>query len=274
MSVLKAMVRELLPPALANWIRQLQTKQISFEGEFPSWEKARARCTGYDAEEILVKVLDSSLKVKRGEAAFERDSVVFACIEYSYPLLSGLMWAAAKNGGRLNVLDFGGALGSTYFQNRKFLQMLPELGWNVVEQVHYVDAGRANIQEGPLRFYQTIEGCLKENQPNVVLLSSVLQYMKDPFDLIKKISCIGANALIVDRTPFSTYDKDKIVIQRVPSSIYDVSYPMWVFSQSKFMEMIDEDWSLVASTLSLDGRAQSISGLEFSFQYKLLGASF
>jgi putative methyltransferase (TIGR04325 family) len=39
-------------------------------------------------------------------------------------------------------------LGSSYFQNRKFLQSLPDVRWNVVEQPHYVDAGRKYIEEG------------------------------------------------------------------------------------------------------------------------------
>ena len=73
------------------------------------------------AQDILDKVLAATLKVKQGQAVFERDSVLFDEIEYSWPLLAGLMWAAASNGGKLNVLDFGGALGSSYYQNRKFL---------------------------------------------------------------------------------------------------------------------------------------------------------
>ena len=41
-------------------------------------------------------------------------------MEYQFPLLSGLLYAAARDGG-LSVVDFGGALGSTYFQCRDFL---------------------------------------------------------------------------------------------------------------------------------------------------------
>lgn len=268
---LRSAVLSWLPPILVKAIRWICWRGgISFEGDFATWEQASACCTGYDAEGILAKVLEATLKVRRGEAAFERDSVVFDEIEYAWPVLAGLMWASARNGGCLNVLDFGGALGSSYFQNQKFLQTLPEVRWNIVEQAHYVDAGRANIQNDQLHFYKTIEECLIENQPNVVLLSSVLQYLKSPIDIIKKLSNAGAACLIIDRTPFSAHNKDKIFIQRVPPSIYAASYPMWVFSEQAFMNMLDTDWHLVASNLSTEGFVQSTERFEFSFQGLLL----
>jgi putative methyltransferase (TIGR04325 family) len=196
--------------------------------------------------------------------------VLFGRTEYAWPVLAGLMWAAARNGGRLNVLDFGGALGSSYFQNRKFLQTLPQVRWNVVEQAHYVEAGQASIQDEQLRFYYTIDECLSNNQLNVVLLSSVLQYLKSPIDRIKMLSGVGAGCLIIDRTPFSTHGKDKLVIQRVPSSIYAASYPMWVFSLQGFMKILDANWRMVASNQSPEGLVQSTRGFEFSFQGMLL----
>jgi putative methyltransferase (TIGR04325 family) len=270
MSELKSTAREWLPPAMVRWIRQIRGEGIRFEGDFASWEDARARCTGYDADEILAKVLTSTLKVKKGKAAFERDSVIFDEIEYAWTVLAGLMWAAAKNGGELNVLDFGGALGSSYFQNRKFLQTLSSVHWNVVEQAHYVEAGRNFIQDEKLRFYKTLEECLAENQPNVILLSSVLQYLESPFEIVHKLNEIGASCLIFDRTPLSLNEKDKLVIQKVPSAIYSASYPMWIFSLPELKQRLAKNWSLIASSLSPEGNTQTKNGFEFSFQGFLL----
>lgn len=270
MSVLKALTRDWLPPILVRWIRQVRGGGIRFEGDFVTWEEACAHCTGYDAEEILAKVLAATLKVKRGEAVFERDSVLFEEIEYAWPVLVGLMWAAARSGGSLNVLDFGGALGSSYFQNQKFLQSLPDVRWNVVEQPHYVEAGRKHIQDEHLSFYKTLEECLAENQPNVILLSSVLQYLESPIELIGKLNKVGALCLVVDRTPFSLHGKNKLVAQKVPAAIYSASYPMWIFSLPEFKQLLEENWCLVASNLSPEGYVRTTSGFEFSFQGMLL----
>jgi putative methyltransferase (TIGR04325 family) len=75
--------------------------------------------------------------------------------------------------GRLTVLDFGGSLGSTYFQNRKFLNFIGDLSWNIVEQPHFVKTGRLYFQNEILHFYYDVEECVKKENPNVLILSSV-----------------------------------------------------------------------------------------------------
>ncbi len=230
MGALRALIRDWFPPAVIRWLIRVRGGGIRFEGKFATWEDASVHCTGYDAQVILDKVLAATLKVKRGEAMFERDSVLFDKIDYSWPVLSGLLWVAAQHGGSLNVLDFGGALGSGYFQNRKFLQALPSIRWSVVEQEHYVAAGREYIQDEVLRFYRSVEECLFENSPNVVLLSSVLQYVPQPYDVIDSIMAAGPQVIIFDRTSFlNEHAEAYITIQQVPDSIYRASYPCHFF---------------------------------------------
>ena len=272
MNILKLIAKNWLPPILLRWIRQARGGSVRFEGCFETWEKASAQCTGYDADDILAKVLEATLKVKNGEAAFERDSVLFDKVEYALPVLSGLMWAAARNGGVLNVLDFGGALGSSYFQNRNFLLTLPSLKWNVVEQSHYVEAGQAYIQDDVVHFYKSIDACLVENMPNVILLSSVLQYLEEPIEIIEKLATVGASVLIIDRTPFVMGKQDMLMIQHVPTSIYQASYPMWAFSESNLMKILNRDWKLFTEILSPEGVVRSTDGLIFSFKGALMGS--
>lgn len=236
---------------------------IRFEGKFASWEEASACCVGYDAESILTKVLAATLKVKRGAAVFERDSVLFDKIEYAWPVLAGLMGAAARNGGRLNVLDFGGALGSSYFQNRNFLETLPEVRWNVVEQAHYVEAGRAHIQDRQLRFYGSIEDCMAENLPSVVLLSSVLQYLPDPSIVIDKIKAIKPGTIILDRTIINHSEAHRIYVQHVPAAIYMATYPCRSLSESLLRRSFGTGYAMTAEFGSLDFPAMSSIDSEF-----------
>lgn len=269
MNGMRLLLKDWVPPIALRAMRQMRGGGIRFEGDYASWDEALTKCSGYDATHILDKVLDATLKVKRGDAAFERDSVLFDEIEYAWPVLAGLMWAAARNGGVLNVLDFGGALGSGYFQNRSFLQALPKVRWNVVEQAHYVQAGQEHIQDAHLHFYPTIEACLAETQPNVILLSSVLQYLSDPLDVLERLSKCNAACLIIDRTPFALDSKDTLVIQHVPSSIYSASYPMWIFSQDEFNQHVASRWKLLASSLSPEGHVKTSHELNFHFQCML-----
>ena len=234
--------------------RRKRDQRIRFDGSYSNWSEALAKCSCYDAVHILDKVLDATRKVKCGEAVFERDSVIFDHIEYAWPVLSGLLWAAARNGGDLNVLDYGGALGSSYFQNQKFFSGLSKLRWNVVEQLHYAEAGRKYIQDEQLRFYKTIEECLLENQPNVVLLSSVLQYVPDPFNCILRLLAFKPDILIIDRTSYhNDGDISSIKIQHVPASIYSASYPCWFFAENEVIKcIVDAGYLCVESFAALD----------------------
>ena len=65
--------------------------EIRFEGSYPTWQDANAQCNGYTSKEILEKILVATLKVKKGEAVYERDSMIFDQIEYSWPVVSVLM---------------------------------------------------------------------------------------------------------------------------------------------------------------------------------------
>jgi len=198
---------------------------------------------------------------------------VFDRIQYSWPVTAGLMWAAAKNGGRLSVLDFGGALGSSYFQHRKFLAELDDVSWSVVEQEHFVQAGREHIQDDRLSFYETIDLCVKVCKPNVILLSSSIQYLGEPYSIIDDLIATGANAFLFDRTPFGDFEKDKILVQHVPDEVYTASYPIRVFSESSLFPFVNNRLYLVESFVSPEGNIDTIYG-GFSFKGLIFSSNF
>lgn len=272
MTSTKALLRDCLPPLVMRRLQQLRRNSLQFEGNYANWAEAARYATGYDTDAILTKVLEATLKVKRGEAAYERDSVVFDQIEHVWPILAGLMWTAVHHQGRLSVLDFGGALGSLYFQHRQFLHGLNELRWNVVEQAHYVERGKALIAEGPLHFYPDIETCLAEQTPNVVLLSSVLQYLPEPLAMLEKLARVDAKVMLIDRTPLANFPENKLLIQHVPSWIYPASYPMWVLSESKLLAHLAQRWRIVSRYPSPEGQVYSREGMSFKFEGFLLEA--
>lgn len=250
-------IKQLVPPLVAEAYERLQCygqkSTYGLSGNYRSWNEAVRDSTGYDSESILEKTRIALLKVKNGEAVCERDSVLFDQIQYSWPLLAGLMWVAAQSEGRLNVLDFGGSLGSTYFQNRQFLRSLHEVRWNIVEQPRHVHTGRQWFEDDRLRFFQRIEDCLADTQPNVVVLSSVLQYLERPYDLLTQLLRLPCKSFLIDRTPFWDGPADRLCVQKVPPSIYPASYPSWIFSKSFFSLRIEkEGGELVAEFESPD----------------------
>lgn len=223
-----------------------------FSGNYASWEEAVKHSTGYCSPLIIERVTEAALKVKRGEAVFERDSVLFDEIQYSWPVIAGLMWIAAQKDNRLSIVDFGGSLGSSYFQARNFLADLRECRWSIVEQKHFVDTGRKHFEDGRLRFYETLDECTTKERPDAVLLSSVLQYLPKPYAFLEDIVRREFSFIIVDRTPFFLKDRDRLTVQKVPASIYPASYPAWILNLGRFQAAMKESYDLVAGFDALD----------------------
>jgi putative methyltransferase (TIGR04325 family) len=232
---MRGLIRRLLPKAIGG--RQGRGA-IVFQGDYPSWEAARQASSGYDAQLILERTREAILKVKRGEAVYERDAVLFDKVQYAFPVLAGLLRAALASEGRLCVLDFGGALGSSYFQCREFLRPVKRLEWLVVEQPAHVACGRRDIQTEALRFYETVESCLARHAPNVLLLSSVLPYLPQPYAMLDQLLQTGIAHVIIDRTPFLRRAGERLTVQTVPASIYPASYPAWFFSEAKLLQAV------------------------------------
>ena len=269
-SALKRWLRPWVPPAIVQILRRPAHHRVSYRAEYATWESALADAGGYDDAAILDKVKDATLRVIRGESAYERDSVVFDHVEISWPVLAGLLWVATRNQDSLRVLDFGGSLGSTYRQNKAYFGDLVEVLWGVVEQPHYVACGRQIDSDDRLRFFETIDECAAEIRPNVVMLGSVLQYLPNPYDVLESLSRTNARVMIVDRTPFSAAMDDRITVQVVPPSIYRASYPSWVFSMDTFGKRVSSEWRIVSVFDSAEGSMVTASGLPVRFQGLLL----
>jgi putative methyltransferase (TIGR04325 family) len=212
---------------------------IEFRGPYASWRAAQEGSDGYDLPAILEKQVAVMLKVRDGKAAWERDSVEFAEIEYSFPVLAALLYAAGRNRNRLSVLDFGGALGGSYYQNRGFLGHLDRLRWRVVEQPHFVAAGKQHFENDTLGFVEDLEQCVAAEMPDVILLSSVLQYLEEPFAFLRRVAALGAPFILIDRSPTLRAQKSRISVQVVPPQIYAASYPCWLFAESEVLAPLE-----------------------------------
>jgi putative methyltransferase (TIGR04325 family) len=110
-----------------------------------------------------------------------------------------------------------------------------------------VKFGQEKIQDDKLKFYFSIQECLAENKPNVVLLSSVLQYLKDPYSWWRECLSLNIPYIIVDRTAFNLNGRQVLVVQNVPQEIYEASYPAWFFNLTEFKKYFQDSYSIVAT---------------------------
>jgi putative methyltransferase (TIGR04325 family) len=253
-SRLRSVARALTPPLIVDAARRLvgrwRQDRIRFEGDYASWAEASAAADGYDAPVILEQTIQATRKVRRGDAAFQRDGVVFQEIEYNYPLAFSLLRAALRHR-RLHVVDFGGALGCTYDQHRRLLGTSVPVRWAVVEQPSHVAAGRREFAGDELTFHETIEEAHAGIDGDVLLLSGVLQCLPDPPGFVRAIADLGFGSVILDRTPFSADERARLTVQRVPAWIHAASYPAWFLAQD-VLEPLAGAYETVASWAALD----------------------
>lgn len=249
---IRGAVRELLPPAALRIARRWTHRdEIRFDGRHENWEVAQGASAGYGHVDILKKVYEAELEVKRGHAADARDGVLFDSIEFSLPVMAALARTACNRSAPLRVLDFGGAFGGMYRQYRAF-GLRAKASWNVVEQPGFVALGR-EFETPELRFHASIEEVLAGGVPDVALFSSVLQYLPHPDAIIERIKAAGVSQVVIDRTPCFEGEEDLITIQHVPAQIYKASYPCRIFSRSRFMRYMEVDYKLVATFTDAGG---------------------
>ena len=280
--MLKKILRDIIPPIVFKVFRKREQKKINnvkteaWSGPFNSWHEAKANSTGYDSANILEKCKDALLKVKNGEAVYERDSVLFDETQYSWGLLAGLQKAALENGNKLCVLDFGGSLGTTYFQNRNFLSSLIELNWCVVEQPHFVECGIDNFQNEQIEFYYSIEECLNTHMPDVILMSGVLQYLEKPYEWIAKFTSMAVPYIFLDRTAFVEAPSDIITVQNVPIEIYKASYPHRFFNELNLLDsFLKDNYEVMADFKSFADNVEYLNtGERLYWKGKLLKRKF
>ena len=250
---IKKYLKPFFPPVLLDLFNTISGRHIRFSGIYSSWSAASADATGYSADGILNKVIAATDKVISGEVKFERDGLTFGAAAYPFPLIATLLKAAAENDGKLTVLDFGGALGSSYHQCRDFLLAVRDLRWCIVEQPHFADAGNQRFSSGKLLFFKDMRRVVAEYRPNVVLFSGVLQYLPEPYAVLKEAIESLAEYIIVDRNPFIEAETSILSVQTIPKQIIDSSYPVWLFSESEFRQIFSGKYLEIATFDALDG---------------------
>lgn len=215
--------------------------KLSYTGDYKTWLNATLNSTGYNDSKILDKVKESTLSILNGKGAYERDSVVFNDTVFSFHILAYIEKIALKKS-NITILDFGGALGSTYLQNKKFLSSLPiAINWVVIEQPEFTKVGNEIYKnDSNIIFLNSISQLT--DMPDLILFSGVLQYIDSYKVILKNALNLNAEYIIIDRTFVA--ERERICIESVPETIYKAIYPLRVFNKKEFISIFQNKYSL------------------------------
>lgn len=259
-------LRDWMPPRLHRAFEHASGRSIRFVGGWSDWAAASAASRGYDDVEILARVVRATREVEAGRSGFERDSVLFSPWQPPFRLLGPLLRHALRHDGRLDVVDFGGSLGSAYRHCLPFLPALNALQWHVVEQPGFVAAGRAEFSSTALDFHESLASLPPAVAPRLLLASSVLQYLPAPTQWLDDWDAFGVDTLVLDRTPVWDGPDDVPCVQHVPRHIYPASYPFWVLSRPRLLKRFERHWRLLCEFDCPEGQHVLRGGSAFEFK--------
>jgi len=185
-----------------------------------SWDTASKSTTGYCSEEVLQDFLErkSSFHV-----AFPRTTFVSPrFMPLSLAMLRCISAKSNSDAKELRILDVGGAFGEYYYWARKVFPEL-ELKWDILETDLLARAARdSEDNPSPINWISS----LNKSAPNydIAILSSVLQYIPDPWSFLEPIAEISGH-LIITRFPLTTCGFDEVATQHIRTRGRKISYP-------------------------------------------------
>ena len=216
--MIKRLVRRVLPTSMPK------------KGLYASYENTLADANGYSSSIVIEQVEEATRAVLEGRAVYERDGKVFQ----SRPELAinkALEKIIVHN---CRIADFGGALGSLYINTPElFPQSCQKL---VIEQGVMVEAGRRLSEEFALgiEFIDSVEREIPHL--DILVFSSVLQYLKDPWGTIEYlVEKTNPRFVIVDRTAVKQ-GKSQWHLQTNPGYYAEsVTYPVQILELRQLM---------------------------------------
>ena len=116
-----------------------------------------------------------------------------------------------KNKNEINICDYGGSLGSLYFQNKDALKM--KIKWSVIDLKKVVKFGKKNMTTNSLVFFNFIKEMKKLRSPNTLLISGFIQYVNNPFKMLSSMLKDGNfEFIIIDRVYFLSDNKSNTLV--------------------------------------------------------------
>lgn len=243
-------IKDVLPPIVVRILQSLFLFKVQWKGNYKSYDEAASYCKGYEDSELLEIILEKTRNFKQnifsGKKIVADNSFIQTII--------GLCLSA--NDRSINIIDFGGGFGYHYFIAKAILKERYNIKWCVVETPAMVNKAESFASE-ELFFFSDLQAAkTKLGRVDIVFSSSALQYLPEPYKMLKLMAEIGAGYLFLTRVPLLEENKEMYAIQYskysangpgpMPEGMKDgiAKYPINFLSKNKVEEIIEEKYEI------------------------------
>jgi putative methyltransferase (TIGR04325 family) len=226
---------------LLNFFKNLMSNRKEY---FTTWQTAENACDKCDDEVVLNTYVNAALAVGNGDAIYDRDGKIHRSFSENAHLVAALQYVS-KTEGQFKVLDFGGALGNMYRQHRWSLDKFGDFTWCVVDKERFVDTGKRLFTSNKLKFEPTIPQAIASYQPNIAVISNVLQRFEHPFDVLNELAQSDIPYLFIDRTPVITAANSLVTRGFLPAVSEEKCFPTWHFSEAAFKKALQNKYRII-----------------------------
>jgi putative methyltransferase (TIGR04325 family) len=231
--------------------RLIRYNSSMWSGRYRDWEAAARACRKISLEGQRRACEWALGEVLAGRALFERDSLLQHQPITCWPLMLALCDLQARGTPQPTVLDYGGGLGSVYFQHRAWYAADRLVTWNVVELPEIAATGQRLVQDSQLRFFGSLEEAVHQKPPDLILAAGIMPMVPSPEALLDTLASLGASWVFLDRIPVThRLGQTLITRQVVPRTIYEHESPFWFFDETSLLQMLSTRFRIVGASLS------------------------
>jgi putative methyltransferase (TIGR04325 family) len=123
---------------------------------------------------------------------------------------------------------------------KKIFDQLQSFKWGVIEQDNITHIGKTEFSSNELIFESDINQLVAQIEPNFLLISSSLQYIEKPYEVLELLLQKKIPNVLLDRTMARTGYLDEVFIQNVPPEIYPASYPVWFLDANRIERLFEK----------------------------------
>ena len=221
-----------------------------WSGCYADWNAASRACNDIPIESQRLAYERALLEVLEGRALYERDSLLKHEPVCCRPLLDVILSFYNQGIACPTVLDFGGGLGSVYFQHKRWFTADKPISWNVVERPEIAATGRRLVKDSRLSFFDSLDTAV-QRPPDIVVANCILPMVPEPETLLASFAALSPRWFFIGRMPVANRGGHNLISRQiVPRFIYDSESPFWFFDESACVRMLSSNFQIVNQSIS------------------------